>query len=203
MDINPDNLNNKERYKLLIGSVIPRPIAFVSTISKEGVRNLAPYSFYTIACFNPMIIAFFPIRYKKGSEKKDTCTNIMETGEFVVNVATEDILQELNTTSGLYDAEVDEFSKSGLSPVESSTVKAPGVLESPIRMECRLYKTLSIGEDEGGSDAIFGRVVHLYADDRLIDNYRIDEKLLKPVSRLAGMSYSTLGKVIDIPRPKL
>lgn len=203
MDINPEDLQSKDRYKLLIGSVIPRPIAFVSTKSRNGVPNLAPYSFYTIACFNPMIIVFFPIRYKKGSEKKDTCTNILDTGEFVVNIATEDFLEELNTTSGLYDADVDEFMKCGLTPVESKRVNAPGVLESPIRMECRLYKTLPIGDDEGGSDAIFGRVVHFYADDRLIENYRLDEKKLKPVARLAGMSYSTLGKVIEIPRPKV
>lgn len=203
MHINPDTLSGKERYKLMIGSVIPRPIAFVSTKSKDGVLNLAPYSFYTIACFNPMILAFFPIRYKKGDEKKDTFTNIMETEEFVVNVATEDIIKELNETSGLYDADVDEFLKAGLTPIESKIVRAPGVKESPVRMECRLYKTLSIGEDEGGSDAIFGRVVHFYADDALIENSRINEKQLKPIARLAGFKYSKLGEIIEIPRPEV
>ncbi len=203
MHINPDTLSGKERYKLMIGSVIPRPIAFVSTKSKDGVLNLAPYSFYTIACFNPMILAFFPIRYKKGDEKKDTFTNIIETEEFVVNVATEDIINELNETSGLYDADVDEFVKAGLTPVESKIVRAPGVKESPVRMECRLYKTLSLGEDEGGSDAIFGRVVHFYADDALIENSRIDEKQVKPIARLAGFKYSKLGEIIEIPRPEV
>jgi len=203
MHINPDTLSGKERYKLMIGSVIPRPIAFVSTKSKDGVLNLAPYSFYTIACFNPMILAFFPIRYKKGDEKKDTFTNIIETEEFVVNVATEDIINELNETSGLYDADVDEFVKAGLTPVESKIVRAPGVKESPVRMECRLYKTLSLGEDKGGSDAIFGRVVHFYADDALIENSRIDEKQVKPIARLAGFKYSKLGEIIEIPRPEV
>jgi flavin reductase (DIM6/NTAB) family NADH-FMN oxidoreductase RutF len=203
MHLNPDTLTGKQRYKLMIGSVIPRPIAFVSTQSKSGDLNLAPYSFYTIACFNPMILAFFPVRYKKEQEKKDSYTNIMETGEFVVNVATEAIMHPLNATSGKFDAGVSEFELAGLTPSPSQLVKPPGVLESPIRMECRLEKTVSFGDEgAGGSDGIFGRVVHFYADDSLIEDYRIDEQKVRPIARLAGVKYSGLGDITEIDRPE-
>lgn len=202
MHLTPDTLTGKQRYKLMIGSVIPRPIAFVSTQSAAGVLNLAPYSFYTIACFNPMILAFFPVRYKKEQEKKDSYTNIMETREFVVNVATEDLMHPLNATAGRFEAEVNEFELAGLTPEASQVVTPPGVKESPIRMECRLEKTVSFGDEgAGGSDGIFGRVVHFYADDALIDDFRIDEHKVKPIARLAGVKYSSLGPVTEIERP--
>ena len=186
----------------MIGSVIPRPIAFVSTQSKAGVLNLAPYSFYTIACFNPMILAFFPVRFKKEEEKKDSYTNIIETGEFVVNVATESIMEPLNATAGRFEASVDEFELAGLTPSPSELVAPPGVLESPVRMECRLEKTVSFGDEgAGGSDGIFGRVVHFYADDTLIEDFRIDEQKLQPIARLAGVKYSRLGDITEIKRP--
>jgi flavin reductase (DIM6/NTAB) family NADH-FMN oxidoreductase RutF len=203
MHLNPDTLTAKQRYKLMIGSVIPRPIAFVSTQSKSGDLNLAPYSFYTIACFNPMILAFFPVRFKKEQEKKDSYTNIMETGEFVVNVATEAIMHPLNATSGKFDAGVNEFELAGLTPSASQLVRPPGVLESPIRMECRLENTVSFGDEgAGGSDGIFGRVVHFYADDSLIEDYRIDEQKVRPIARLAGVKYSGLGDITEIDRPE-
>ncbi len=203
MHINPDELGGKERYKLLIGSVIPRPIAFVSSRDAKGNLNLAPFSFYTIACFNPMIIVFFPVRYKKGKQKKDTFMNITETEEFVVNVASESVLEQMNATSGLYEHGVNEFEVSGLTPVQSEVVSVPGVAECPVRMECRLHNTFPVGEDEGGSDAIFGRVVHFFAEDHLIENYRIDEQRIRPVARLAGMKYSLMGEVKEIDRPKV
>ncbi len=203
MEINPDKLSSKERYKLLIGSVIPRPIAFVSTVSENGVPNLAPFSFFNVVCFNPMILAFFPIRYKKGDELKDTVKNITATKEFVINVATEKLAKSVNTASGLYDYQVDEFEVSGLTKSKSVTVNPPGVLESPIRFECVLEKMISFGDDAGGSNGIFGKVKHIIIEDNLIDNFRIDENLLKPISRLAGSKYARLGEVFEIERPKV
>lgn len=202
MEINPEVLEGQQRYKLMIGSVIPRPIAFVSTMGKNGVRNVAPFSFFNVVCFNPMIVAFFPLRYKKGDEIKDTVRNIRETEEFCVNVSTEKIVAQLNKASGLYDYEVDEFELSGLTAESSRKIKVPGVKESPVRMECVLEKMISFGEDTGGSDAIFGRVVHMYVDDEIIEDYRIDERKLNPVARLAGFKYSKLGEVFEIERPK-
>lgn len=203
MQINPDEILGKERYKLMIGSVLPRPIAFVSTIGKNGVRNLAPFSFYNAVCFNPMIVAFFPLRFKKGSEIKDTVRNIKETGEFCVNVSTEAIINQINLASGIYPYESDEFAVSGLTPVPSVKIRPSGVLESPIRMECKLEKTISFGEEEGGTDAIFGRVVHIFVDDDLIEDFRIDEAKLRPIARVAGNKYSLLGEIVELERPQV
>ncbi len=203
MNINPEEISAKDRYKLLIGSVIPRPIAFVSTKGQDGTLNLAPFSFYNVVCFNPMIVAFFPIRFKKGSEIKDTVRNIRDTGKFVINVATEELAEKITQASGLYDYGRDEFAITGLNTVASKVINVPGVAESPIRMECRLEKIISFGDEEGGSDGIFGRVVNYFADDDLIDNFRIDERKLNPLARLAGNRYSLLGETFDIARPNL
>ncbi|MCH8568165.1 MAG: flavin reductase family protein [Balneolales bacterium] len=203
MDFNPALLSKKERYKLLIGSVIPRPIALVSTADKEGTNNLAPYSFFTVACISPMVIAFFPLRYKKDKELKDSLVNILQTKEFVVNIASRSIVEQLNLSSGLYEKGQDEFEISGLTPVPSAKVNPPGVGECLVRLECRLYKTLSLGEDDGGSNAIFGEVVHLYADDEVCFDGKLDERKIDPLSRLAGIKYATLGETIEINRPAL
>lgn len=201
MEINPDNLESKQRYKLLTGSVLPRPIAFVSTCDSRNRRNLAPFSFYNAVCFNPIILAFFPIRYKQDDELKDTARNIKETGEFVINASNEFMAEQINVASGRYKAEVDEFEVTGLTPVQSIKVKPPGVKQSPIQFECILEKMVSVGEDRGGADAIFGRVVYIRIENDLIDDYKIDVKKLKPIARLAGDSYSQLGKIFDIKRP--
>ncbi|MCC5933978.1 MAG: flavin reductase family protein [Balneolales bacterium] len=202
MEINPEKLTQQERYKLLIGSVIPRPIALVSTADARGNRNLAPFSYFTIAAVNPMIVVFFPLRFKEGKERKDTVKNIFETGQFVVNIASADIMEQLNNASGVFDKDADEFEITGLTPIKSSMVKPDGVQECRIRMECELYKMLAIGDEgSGGSDAIFGKVVHYYADDALIEDYKIDESKLNAFSRLGGLKYGLIGDIKEIPRP--
>jgi flavin reductase (DIM6/NTAB) family NADH-FMN oxidoreductase RutF len=203
MEINPDDLTAQQRYKLLIGSVVPRPIAFVSTIDQKGKRNLAPFSFFNVVCYNPMILAFFPQKYKKDGELKDTVKNIKANGEFVINIPTEAIADAMNAASGLYDYGVDEFEVTGLTPAPSVAIKPPRVLESPVNFECRLERMIEFGSDKGGCDAVFGRVVHLHINDDLIDDFRIDIQKLKPVARLAGNSYSKIGEIFDIDRPKV
>lgn len=203
MEINPDELTAQQRYKLLIGSVVPRPIAFVSTIDENGTRNLAPFSFFNVVCYNPMILAFFPQKYKKDGELKDTVKNIQANGEFVINITTEAIADAMNATSGLYDYGVDEFEVTGLTPAPSVAIKPPRVLESPVNFECRLERMIEFGSDKGGCDAVFGRVVHLHINDDLIDDFRIDIQKLKPLARLAGNSYSKIGEIFDIERPKV
>lgn len=201
MEISPFQIDPKERYKLLIGSVVPRPIALVSTITAKGERNLAPFSFFTVAAYNPMLIAFFPLRFKTDNHLKDTVMNIRETAEFVVNITTESMASSVNTASGKYAHGVDEFEKSGLTPAKSKIVRPFRVLESPINLECRLYKMITMGEEEGGVDAIFGEVVHVHVDDTLIQNGRIDVHKLKPVARLAGSEWAKLGEVFSLDRP--
>ena len=202
MEINPDQLEPQQRYKIMIGGVVPRPIAFVSTVSRQGLRNVAPFSFYNAVCFNPIILAFFPIRYKKDNELKDTPKNIRDTGEFVINVSTERIADQINKASGRYENDKDEFELTGLSTRTSTVVKPPGVAESPIQFECTLENMVAVGEERGGADAIFGRVVHIHIEDELLsDDYKIDVQRLRPIARLAGNAYSKLGEIFEIERP--
>jgi flavin reductase (DIM6/NTAB) family NADH-FMN oxidoreductase RutF len=203
MEISPFQIENMERYKLLIGSVVPRPIALVSTISALGEPNLAPFSFFTIAAYNPMLLVFFPIRYKKDLEFKDTVTNIRETAEFVINVVTEDIAEGANLCSGLYEKGANEFVISGLTAEKSRIVKPFRVRESPIQFECKLHKMLTISEEPGGSDAIFGEVIHMHIADELVSDHKIDVRKLKPVAKLAGPEWSTIGDVFNLDRPKV
>lgn len=203
MEISPFQIETVERYKLLIGSVVPRPIALVSTISAKGEPNLAPFSFFTVAACNPMLLVFFPLRYKAGLEFKDTVINIRETAEFVINVVTEDIAEATNACSGLYQKGANEFVISGLTAVKSRIVKPFRVKESPIQFECRLHKMITLSEEPGGSDAIFGEVIHIHVDDDLIANNKIDIQKLKPVAKLAGPEWSKIGEIFNLDRPKV
>jgi flavin reductase (DIM6/NTAB) family NADH-FMN oxidoreductase RutF len=187
-------LDIKENYKLLISSVVPRPIAFVSTLSTDGVPNLAPFSFFTAMTARPPTIGFVSSRRSGETVKKDTLHNIESGGEFVINIVTEYIAEQMHRTSGDYAPEIDEFALSSLSPVPSLMVKPPRVSESPINLECKLYRMVEIGDGEPGSGTlIIGEIIIYHVDDRLLVNGRIDPTLLKPVGKLAGSEYSTLG----------
>lgn len=187
---------------MLSGSVVPRPIALVSTINKLGESNLAPFSFFTVVCYNPMILAFFPIRFKKGREFKDTVTNLRITGECVVNIVTKEMIESVNLTAGLYDYEVDEFELSGLTPQNSEIVKPHRVKESPIQYECVLNKEVDFGEETGGANGMFVEVKRIHVLDDLFDQHRIDYKSMNPAARLAGGEWSLLGKIVNLDRPK-
>jgi flavin reductase (DIM6/NTAB) family NADH-FMN oxidoreductase RutF len=201
MIINPAEHSNKENYKLLIGTIIPRPIAFVSTRSSEGQNNLAPFSFFTAVTSKPPTICFAPALRGKDAGKKDTLRYIEETGEFVVNVVTEDIAVQMNETAGDFPPEVDEFEYAGLTPVPSQLVKPPRVKESPINMECKLYKIVPVGPAEAGGGAlVIGEVVLFHVSDTLIDNFRIDYDAFRPLARLAGQDYTTLGRRFALER---
>lgn len=204
MIIDPSETSVKDNYKLLIGSVVPRPIALVSTISKTGIPNLAPFSFFTVITANPPTICFAPALKGTAAVKKDTLANIEETGEFVVNVVCEDIAEQMNETATEIPSEEDEFEHAGLTPEPSIKIKAPRVKESPINMECTLHKILYIGDGSPGSGAlVIGEIVQYHIADELYSDGKIDTGLLKPIGRLAGMEYSTLGKRFIIERKKI
>ena len=203
MIIDPTDHSIKDNYKLLIGAVVPRPIAFVATRSASGHNNLAPFSFFTAISSKPPTICFAPSLRSRQSLKKDTLQNIEETGEFVVNIVTEDIAEQMNETATEVPPDIDEFVYSGLTPVPSQKVKPPRVKESPINMECKLYKIVTVGPDDvGGSALVIGEVVLFHVADRLIDDFRIDLDLLKPVGRLAGPDYTTLGRRFSLERKR-
>ena len=204
MIIDPSETSAKDNYKLLIGAVLPRPIAFVSTLSKSGIPNLAPFSFFTVITAKPPTLCFAPALKGKEAEKKDTLANIEETGEFVVNVVSEDIAVQMNETATDFPSDYDEFEHAGLTPEPSVKIKVPRVKESPVNMECKLHQILYIGDGSPGSGAlVIGEIVQYHIADELYTDGKIDTGLLKPLGRLAGMEYATLGKRFVIERKKL
>ena len=146
MKVDPGTTDPSSVYKLLIGSVVPRPIAFVSTLNPDGGFNVAPFSFFTVASSNPPVLVFTVGLRTTPDPRKDTLRNITTTREFVVNIVSEEIGEKMNLCAGEYPPEVDEFELSGLTPIPSDLVKAPRVAESHINMECRLLYTIAMSE---------------------------------------------------------
>jgi flavin reductase (DIM6/NTAB) family NADH-FMN oxidoreductase RutF len=200
MEINTREIERQEKYKLLIGSVVPRPIAWVTSVSAEGVVNAAPFSYFNIACNDPMMISIAIIR-KPGSELKDTSRNIQETGEFVVNMVDRFNVEAANETSIDFPPEISEVDQLGLTKLPAAAVKAPRLGEARIHFECRLHQAIALG-DPPASDLIIGEVVHVHVDDELYAEGKIDIARFAPVSRLAGLFYGTLGEMFERPRPQ-
>ena len=151
MIIEPESAGFSNVYKVMVGSIVPRPIAFVSTVSPSGNYNLSPFSFFTGASANPPVICFCPMRSAEG-RKKDTQNNIESTREFVVNIVSEEFVERMNATSAEFPPEVDEFQVAGLTPIASDLVKAPRVKESHVSMECRLFRIFEVSRRPlGGS----------------------------------------------------
>lgn len=201
MILKPEDLSIKDNYKLIIGSVLPRPIALVSTLSADGIPNLAPFSFFTGITSKPPTIGFAPALKGREAEKKDTLANVESAREFVVNVVTEDISAQMVKTASEVAPDVDEFEVAGLTAVESVIVKPPCVKESPVNLECKLYDVVYIGDGSAGSGAfVIGEIVAYHIADDLYEDGKIDTALLKPVARLAGQDYTTLGRCFTLDR---
>lgn len=202
------DLGNTEKswqdiYKLIVTFVNPRPIALVSSISADGVRNLAPFSFYNFVSANPPMLMVCPSR-KRDRSKKDTLVNIEATGEFVVATVTHSIATAMNDSSAPYAPEVDEFEKCDLTPTPASIVKPPLVTESPVNCECKLDRIIEFGDEPGAGAVIFGRVVAIHARDEFIaDDGAIDPEKLQTVGRLGRNSYATTTNRFDLPRPQI
>ena len=201
MIINPKDHDYPNIYKLMIGCIVPRPIAFVSTISKDGIRNLAPFSFFNGVCSNPPIVLFSTVIKKDGSHK-DTLNNIEATREFVVNIVSEDLAERMNITSAEFPPGVDEFIKSGLTPIPSDLVKPTRVKESRINMECKLVTMIRFGEGPGGGSTIFGEVLRFHIADELFENFRINPDKLRAIGRMGGPTYTRTRERFDLVRPK-
>src|SRR5215208_5585494 len=183
MIIDPSDLDRQSLYKLLIGSVVPRPIAWTSTLSREGTRNLAPFSFFTVASRNPpMLCISVGPREGEYGPAKDTLSNIEETEEFVVNIVSLSLSNTMHESSKGHPPEADEFEKAGLTPAPCEVVKAPRVEEAGVSMECVLDRVLPLGSDH----LVIGRMVRFHVRDELYENGRIDVVGLDPLGRLAG-----------------
>ena len=195
-----DPLNFEGFSQVFTGIIVPRPIAFVSSMSAEGLVNLAPYSFFNAVSSNPPTIAFSSGRYA-GDKPKDTLSNIEETGEFVINVVVDDIAKAMSMTAAEYPTEVDEFEISGLTPAPSQMVRPPRVAESPVNLECRLNQIVSIGEGQFQSALVIGEVVLVHVRDDIIDGHRINQQRLQAVGRMAGTMYSRTADTFELVLP--
>ncbi|WHY59806.1 flavin reductase family protein [Cytobacillus firmus] len=201
LSIDPADNSERENYKLLIGSIIPRPIAFVTTISKKGVLNGAPFSYFNIVTSNPPMISL-AIQRIEGTQK-DTARNIISTKEFVVHIVDEDNVEKINKTAAALPPDKSEIELAQLTSAESTKISVPGVMEAKIRMECILEQSLSLGgTDTPGCDLIIGKVVQFHIDENIYEKGRVDPRGLAAVSRLAGINYAKIGELFSIERPK-
>lgn len=200
MKIDPGNLEPREIYKLMIGIIVPRAIAWVSTIDGEGRLNLAPFSFYTGITYKPPTVCFSVIQ--RGVEKKDTLRNIEVCPEFTLNTVTEEIGEQMNVTSGDYPHGMDEFAIAGLTPIQSDRVRPPRVAESPITMECRKMQIVYVGEPPAQAGLVIGEILQIHVrDDLLLPGNRIAIADLHAIGRMAGDFYTRTRDLFEMKRP--
>lgn len=200
--IDPASITPREMYKILIGSVIPRPIAFVSTLNSAGVGNLAPFSFYNAVSSNPPCLMLAISRRGGADEPKDTLKNIEDTGEFVVNSASEWLAEPLVYSAGDFPFGVDEMKITGLTPLPSVKVKPPRVKEAAVQFECKTFKLVDIGERAPGSTTlVLGRILLAHVHKRAFQDGRILPEELKPIARLGGLGYTKLGERFELSPP--
>ena len=206
MELLPDSMEVRDRYKLLIGSVVPRPIAFVSTISPAGAHNLAPYSFFTAVGSNPMTLLFCPATLPDGSDK-DTLKNCLPpeeggVGQFVVNVATETYSRKVAAAAEMLAYGESEFELTGLTPLPSSKVRPPRLAESPVAFECETVQVLRTAPGEPASgNVVIGRVVNVHIDEALVnERFHVDADQLQAIGRMGGLEYCRTRDRFEMPR---
>lgn len=203
VSINIKEISFQDKYKLLIGSIVPRPIGFISTISSGGTYNLAPFSFFNGVCSEPMAVLFCPVVRASDGKEKDTLINIKSTKEFVANIVSEEFAEKMNQCSAEYPPDIDEFKESGLTPLPSKLVKPPLVKEAKINMECKLLKLVEIGNKPGAGTVVIGEVVHFHVREDIYQDGKINLSKLKPIGRLGGSDYCRVTDIFSLPRPSL
>lgn len=202
MHINPDEISQKDRYKLTIGAILPRPIAWVSSMDQAGRLNLAPFSFFTCVSTEPLILLFAPQSPAAG-QQKDSYYNVLETAEFVINIVDEDTAVAMSKTAALLERGHSEFEYAGLLTAPSKTIAVPRVAEAPLAFECTLYQVITFNNAKpGGGAAVFGLVQHIYVREDVYDaekKYVLLDKL-RPIGRLSGNSYVRVTDVFEMER---
>ena len=191
VDFDPQAMDRTSFYRLLTSVIVPRPIAWVSTVSGDGLSdNLAPHSFFTVACVSPPVVQFTSVG------RKDSLRNIEETGEFVVNFAPEHLFEQINATGTDFPRGVSEFDEVGIAREPSVRVKPPRVAASPVALECELHSTVRLGD----STVVFGRVVHAAVSEAVLTDGLPEVRALRPLARLGKDEWGTLGEVLEIKR---
>jgi flavin reductase (DIM6/NTAB) family NADH-FMN oxidoreductase RutF len=200
--LDPQALGERETYKLLIGCVVPRPIAWVSTVDRAGARNLAPFSFFNAIGSNPPAVSISISYTSSADQRKDTLRNIVDTSEFVVNIVDEDLAQAMNVTAANYPPGVDEFESAGVAAAASAAVRPPRVAGAPVSLECKLHTLVPVGRGPGSATLVIGVIHLLHVRADIINERRyIDITKLRPVARLAGSSYAYVHETFDMIRP--
>ena len=207
MNVRPNEVSQREFYRLMITSIVPRPIGWISTISKEGLPNLAPFSFFNALCGTPPLVGYCPgtrskdFREALGSGFKDSLRNARETGEFVANMVTDTLAQQMNVTAGEYEASVNEFEMAQLTMRPSQIVRPPQVAESPISFECKVYQILEFGTETAGGSLVIGEIVCAHVDESVLRDGRIDGQLVDLVGRMGGSQYTRTRERFEMERP--
>ena len=201
---NPKDLDIKTNYHLMISGIVPRPIAFVSSMSKKEEINLAPYSFFNGFGANPPIVGFSPALSGRTGLPKDTLLNIRETKEFTISIANSKMVGQVSLSSCEYTRGIDEFNKVGLSKEESLIVKPPFIKESAFSMECRLYDIIDLGNKPASGNLILGEIVMFHiSQDILNENDQVDPMLLDAISRMGGAWYSKSNQgLFEFKKPR-
>ena len=202
--IDPAELETKEVHKILLSSIAPRPIAFVSTIDAKGSVNLSPFSYFNVFSSNPPILIFSPSRRVRDNTTKHTLENAKETKEVVINIVNHSIVEQMSKSSREYDKGVNEFLETGLTQVPSLKVKPPRVLESPISFECKVDNIVSLGDSGGAGQLIIAKVVQIHINKDYLDSEGdIDSEKLDLVARMGGDWYTRVNKdsMFKIPKP--
>jgi len=199
----PKDLETPKLHSYLLSAVAPRPIAFASTVDKDGRPNLSPFSFFNVFSANPPILIFSPARRVRGNTTKHTLENVEVINEVVINVVNYDIVQQMSLSSTEYPEGVNEFEKAGLTMLKSDIVKPFRVAESPIQMECKVNEVVKLGTEGGAGNLVICEVVKMHINDEVLDeNGAIDQVKLDLVSRAGGSFYSRAKSgFFEIPKP--
>ena len=201
MQLDLSELSTRELYGWMVGLITPRPIAWVSTLSAEGIANLAPFSFFNGVSANPPTIVFCPANRRDGTPK-DTLINIQRTGQFAVNLVTDAVAERMNQTSAEYEPDVDEFEMSHAAKAPSVKIKPPRVAASAASLECELHHAVQLGVGPAGGNLVVGRIVHIHLDDGLLDEQgRLVPQRLCTIGRMGGNGYIRTTDQFEIARP--
>lgn len=192
-------LTERQRYKLLIGTVIPRPIAFITTVGTDGRHNAAPFSFFNILTHDPAIVAI-GLEYRADGTPKDTTRNIIETGEFTIHIVDDALVDQMEICAIKFGPEVDELGEAGLTPLPGLLVRSPRIAEAPAALECRLNRVLDVSRDR---QIVLGDVLGIFIRDDAVDpaTHRVDQLKMDAIGRLGGWSYTRTRDQFEVKTP--
>jgi len=205
LSFNPADHKVSDIYKLMVGLIVPRPVALVSTVDRDGIPNVAPFSFFSGVGSNPPTVLFCPSLRSPDrlpDDRKDTLRNVEQTGEFVINIVSDAIASAANLTAAEVGPEVDEFALAGLTPIPGEVVRVPRVAESPAQIECKLLQIVFTGQGSGAGVIVLGQIVRVHVRADLEENFRIDPARLDAVGRMAGSTWAHTRDRFDLERPK-